>query len=48
MYTGDESKAGTDANVFIKIYGENGNSGEKELKTSKSHRNKFERNQVRC
>jgi lipoxygenase homology domain-containing protein 1 len=31
--------------VFITLYGENGDSGERELRKS-NHRNKFERNQV--
>lgn len=43
--TGNELGAGTDANVFINIYGENGDSGERQLKTS-DNMNKFERKQV--
>lgn len=43
VYTGDKSGAGTDANVFMILYGTNGDSGEREL--AKSDRtNKFERN----
>lgn len=37
--------AGTDANVFINIYGENGDTGERYLKNS-DNLNKFERGQV--
>lgn len=37
--------AGTDANVFINIYGEKGDTGERYLKNS-DNLNKFERGQV--
>lgn len=37
--------AGTDAHVYINIYGENGDTGERSLKKSKNL-NKFERGQV--
>ena len=46
VVTGDVWGAGTDANVFITITGEHGDSGERDLKES-SNRNKFERKQVR-
>ena len=39
--------AGTNANVFATIYGENGDSGERKLQKSEKHLDKFERNQVR-
>ena len=39
--------AGTNANVFATIYGENGDSGERKLQKSEKHMDKFERNQVR-
>ncbi|XP_074618352.1 lipoxygenase homology domain-containing protein 1-like isoform X3 [Acropora palmata] len=39
IYTGDKWGAGTDANVLITIFGENGNSGEKKLD---NNRNNFE------
>ena len=42
--TGDVLKAGTDANVFLIIFGENGDSGEMALKDSETHKDKFERN----
>lgn len=40
MYTGDKFGAGTDAKVFVTLFGENGRSEEKELESSK---NDFER-----
>lgn len=45
VFTGDMLGAGTDANVFINIYGENGDTGERYLKNS-GNLNKFERGQV--
>ena len=44
--TGDEIGAGTDANVFITITGEKGDTGERQLKESETNKNKFERKQV--
>ena len=38
--------AGTDANVFVTLFGENGDSGELELKKSETNINKFERNRA--
>ncbi|GCB80556.1 hypothetical protein scyTo_0016249, partial [Scyliorhinus torazame] len=46
VYTGDVYRAGTDANVFLTIYGDLGDTGERKLSKSESHSNKFERNQV--
>ena len=46
VHTGDEWGAGTDANIFLNLYGENGDTGERELKDSSTHTNKFERNHV--
>lgn len=46
VFTGDMMGAGTDANVFINIYGENGDTGERYLKNS-DNLNKFERGKVR-
>ena len=43
VHTGNVSGAGTDANVFCTLFGENGDSGERKLKDSATHRNKFER-----
>ena len=45
VVTGDIWGAGTDANVFINLYGEFGDTGERHLKDS-DNINKFERNQV--
>lgn len=45
--TGDVYGAGTDANVFITIYGDMGDSGERKLSQSENNRNKFERGAVR-
>ena len=42
--TGDVMGAGTDANVFMVIFGENGDSGELALKSSETYKDKFERN----
>ncbi|KAM7415994.1 hypothetical protein PAMA_018188 [Pampus argenteus] len=44
VFTGDMLGAGTDANVFINIYGESGDTGERYLKNS-DNLNKFERGQ---
>ncbi|EDO43381.1 predicted protein [Nematostella vectensis] len=44
--TGDRLGAGTKATVKITIFGEYGNSGERQLLRSKTHRSKFQRGQV--
>ena len=41
--TGDVSGAGTDANVYIIIYGAKGDTGQLMLRQSASFKNKFER-----
>ena len=46
MYTGDKRGAGTDANIFVNIFGELGDTGDRPLEESKTNKNKFERNQV--
>ena len=46
VYTGDVFGAGTDANVYAKLTGEHGDSGDRQLSKSESHTNKFERKQV--
>ncbi|XP_078580092.1 lipoxygenase homology domain-containing protein 1-like isoform X2 [Branchiostoma floridae x Branchiostoma japonicum] len=46
VYTGDVKGGGTDANVFINIFGENGDTGERKLNKSETHMDKFERGQV--
>ncbi len=43
--TSDIRGCGTDANVCIQIFGENGSSDELKLKDSATHMDKFERNQ---
>ncbi|CAK8676643.1 unnamed protein product [Clavelina lepadiformis] len=45
VYTGDKYGAGTNSNVFLTLYGESGDSGERKLEKSNNF-NKFERNQV--
>ena len=44
VYTGDVFGSGTNANVSIVLYGENGDTGERAL--TQSFRDLFERNQV--
>ena len=46
MFTGDDSKAGTDANVYIQIFGECGDTGYRKLMGSTTNSNKFERGNV--
>ncbi|KAM3842453.1 LOW QUALITY PROTEIN: lipoxygenase homology domain-containing protein 1 [Diretmus argenteus] len=43
VMTGDVYGAGTDANVFLTIYGDLGDTGERKLSTSETNSNKFER-----
>ena len=47
VHTGDKRGAGTDANIFLNIFGELGDTGDRPLEESKNNKNKFERNQVR-
>jgi hypothetical protein len=47
VQTGDRLGAGSKVNVKITIFGEYGNTGERQLLRSKTHRNKFQRGQVR-
>ena len=47
MFTGDKFNAGTDANVYITIFGENGDTGERKLLKSETNTDKFERGKVR-
>ncbi|KAF8570011.1 hypothetical protein P879_00036 [Paragonimus westermani] len=42
VVTGKEVHAGTDAKVFLTLYGTKGDSGERRLAKSKTHSNKFE------
>uniref|UniRef100_A0A8C4R1V7 PLAT domain-containing protein n=1 Tax=Eptatretus burgeri TaxID=7764 RepID=A0A8C4R1V7_EPTBU len=43
VYTGDVRGAGTDANVFLTIYGDQGDTGERKLSKSETNTNKFEK-----
>lgn len=44
--TGDMFGAGTDASVFLTVYGDLGDTGERKLAKSENNKNKFERGQV--
>lgn len=46
VHTADKRGAGTDANVFINMFGERGDTGDRPLLKSSTNRNKFERKQV--
>ena len=46
VYTGDVSKGGTDANVYLTLFGERGESDEIHLRESETHRDMFERDHV--
>ena len=46
VYTSDIRSAGTDANVFITLYGSKGDSGRVPLEDSATHTNKFERGEM--
>lgn len=46
VFTGDERRAGTDANVYLSLIGDKGDSTEKALVKSETHLNKFERNHM--
>jgi len=44
--TGDETNAGTDANVWVQVYGDKGDTGHVQLKKSGMMENLFERGQT--
>ncbi|CAF3778487.1 unnamed protein product [Rotaria sp. Silwood1] len=46
IYTGNKPNADTDANLFINIYGEYGDTGVRPLEYSLQNKKKFQRNQV--
>lgn len=46
VFTGNKSGAGTNANVFLTMFGDKGDSGEHQLSKSENHFDKFEKNQV--
>lgn len=48
VYTGDESGAGTDANVYLQICGQRGDTGKRKLLVSETEGDKFESGKVRC
>ena len=43
VYTGNEKGAGTDANVFLQIFGDLGDSGRQKLSKSTTYTDKFEK-----
>ncbi len=45
IFTGDKEDAGCDSNVFLTVFGDRGDTGEREVDKSNNF-NKFERNQV--
>ena len=47
VFTGDVRGGGTDANVFLTLFGYKGDTGERKLAKSETHRDKFEKGQVR-
>ena len=47
VVTGNKRNAGTNADVFCCIYGDQGDTGDRPLLESKKNRDKFERNNVR-
>lgn len=47
VYTGKKASAGTNANVYINIFGDLGDTGNRFLKHSKTNRDKFEKGKVR-
>ena len=46
MKTGKERGAGTDANVFIKIFGSKGDTGKLKLMSAENSKNKFEAGRI--
>ena len=46
IFTSDDSKSGTDSNVFIQIFGECGDTGYRKLMSSKTNTNKLEQGNV--
>lgn len=47
VVTGDLWNAGTDATVFLTLFGDTGDTGCRQLRRSRNHRNKFCAGQVR-
>ncbi len=48
VHTGKKQGAGTDANVFLNIFGGQGDTGERFLTKSASNKNPFEKGNVRA
>ena len=46
MKTSDVRGAGTDANIYVVLFGQNGDSGELHLKESETNKSPFENNQT--
>lgn len=46
VVTGDKFGCGTDANIFLTLIGDRGDSGERKLVNSETHKDKFERGNV--
>ena len=46
VHTGKKRGAGTDADVFLCIYGEQGDTGDRPLLKSRTNKNKFENGNV--
>ncbi|VEL10704.1 unnamed protein product [Protopolystoma xenopodis] len=46
VITADVKEAGTNANVFLTLYGDKGDSGERKLDKSETHRDKFEQGKM--
>jgi len=46
VHTGKKAGAGTDADVFLNIFGSQGDTGERPLTRSSTNKNKFESGQV--
>ncbi|CAF1439021.1 unnamed protein product [Adineta steineri] len=46
VVTGDKDRSGTDANVFLTIYGDKSDSGEQQLNQSKTNKNPFEQTET--
>ncbi len=46
VHTAKKTGAGTDANVFMTIFGKQGDTGDRPLMFSKTNRNKFEKGNV--
>jgi len=47
VHTGKKARAGTDADVFLNVFGSQGDTGERFLTHSSTNKNKFESGNVR-